>query len=346
WDNFGSGQKIISATISQLRQVEGITDSLAKKITECKSSNIDRELDLIKKHQVKIISFKDKDYPQNLKTIYDPPMVLYLKGSLLSGDNQAVAIVGSRRASFYGISCAEKFGRELAELGITVVSGMARGIDTASHRSALKARGRTIAVLGNGLSNVYPPENKDLFNEIADNGAVISEFSMQVEPLAYNFPRRNRIISGLSLGVVVVEAARNSGALITAHAALEQGREVFAVPGKVDSANSKGVNELIKQGAKLTGDIRDILEEINIKLKENFVIKDKSSVKAVEVDRKKLSAEETLLLRLIDKSPRYIDEIISESRLEINKVMSGLMHLEMLHIVKQLPGKLFAKADA
>lgn len=346
WDNFGSGQKIICATISQLRQVEGVTDLLAKKITECRNRNLDRELDLVKKDRVRIITLKDKDYPRNLKNIYDPPMVLYVKGNLSGEDNQAVAIVGSRRASFYGIFCAEKFSRELAELGITVVSGMARGIDAASHRAALRAQGRTIAVLGSGLNNIYPPENKDLFNEIADNGAVISEFPMQTKPLAYNFPRRNRIISGLSLGVVVVEAARNSGALITAHSALEQGREVFAVPGKVDSANSKGVNELIKQGAKLTGDIKDILEEINIKLKENFAIKEKSSVKTIEIDPRKLSAEEILLLRLIDKSPRYIDEIISESRLQINKVLSGLMRLEMLHIIKQLPGKLFTKADA
>lgn len=276
WDSFGSGQKIISASNSQLRQVEGISDSLARKIGACKDSNLDKELDLIKKHQVKIVIFKDQDYPQNLKAIYDPPMVLYVKGHLSNQDNQAVAIVGSRLASFYGISCAEKIARELAELGITVVSGMARGVDTASHRAALKSGGRTIAVLGSGLCNIYPPENKDLFQKIADNGAVISEFPMQTKPLAYNFPRRNRIISGLSLGTVVVEAARNSGALITAHAALEQGREVFAVPGKVDSANSRGVNELIQQGAKLTTGIKDILEEINIKLKANLVAREKS----------------------------------------------------------------------
>lgn len=346
WDHFGSGQKIIFAPKSELKQVEGITDLLANRISECRNISLAKEMDLIEKHQVRVLTLQDKDYPRNLRTICDPPMVLYVKGELTKEDSQAVAIVGSRQASFYGIACAEKIARGLSELGITIVSGMARGIDTASHRAALKAKGRTIAVLGSGLINIYPAENKALFSQIAGEGTVISEFPMQAKPLAYNFPRRNRIISGLSLGVVVVEAARNSGALITANCALEQGREVFAVPGKVDSANSKGVNELIKQGAKLTADIADILEEIDLKLKANLQSPSLARDKATRDNGKKLSAEENLLLGLIAKSPLHIDEIIAQSRLDIGKVMSNLVQLEMRHMIKQLPGKIFTKADA
>lgn len=346
WDYFGSAQKIISAKRSELKQVEGISELLASKISDCKNADIGPEIDLIKRHDIRVITLKDKDYPQNLKNIPDPPPVLYVKGDLTKEDNQAIAIVGSRRASIYGIFCAQKFAAGLAELGITIVSGMARGIDTASHRAALKARGRTIAVLGSGLANIYPAENKELFNEIVNNGAVISEFPMLTKPLAYNFPRRNRIISGLSLGVVVVEAARNSGALITANSALEQGREVFAVPGKVDSANSQGVNELIKQGAKLTTSIEDILEEIDLKLKDNLRESRRGLPKPAKTVQKQLSAEENLLLGLIDKSPRHIEEIIAESKLEVSRVMADLMQLEMRHIIRQLPGKLFTKIDA
>ena len=346
WDHFGSGQKIISASREQLRQVEGISDLLASQIVVCRNAPIAAEMDLIEKHRVRVMTLKNKDYPVNLENIIDPPVVLYVKGQLTKEDNQAVAIVGSRRASFYGLACAEKFASGLAELGITIVSGMARGIDTASHRAALKARGRTIAVLGSGLANIYPLENKALFGQIAESGAVISEFPMQTKPLAYNFPRRNRIISGLSLGAVVVEAARNSGALITANCALEQGREVFAVPGKVDSNNSQGVNELIKQGAKLTANIEDILEEIDVKLKDNLQLLSRSTARLTRNNGNKLSAEEDLVLELIAKSPLHIDEIIAQSRLDVARVMSNLVRLEMRHMIKQLPGKIFSKADA
>jgi len=346
WDYFGSGQKIVSSPKGKLRQVDGVTDSLASRINACKDFPVERELTLIKKHGVEVITLKDKDYPQNLKGIADPPIVLYVKGNLTKEDNQAVAIVGSRRASFYGLSCAEKFSRGLAELGITIVSGLARGIDTAGHKAALTAHGRTIAVLGSGLANIYPPENKELFDKIADNGAVISEFPLQTKPWAYNFPRRNRIISGLSLGTVIVEAARNSGALITANCALEQNREVFAVPGKVDSDNSKGVNELIRQGAKLIDKVGDILEELDLKLKDNLRSLRKDSLKLADTKQYKTSQEEDLLLKLLKKSPLHIDEIVAESKLEIPRVMANLMQLELRHLIKQLPGKIFIKLDA
>jgi DNA processing protein len=346
WDRFGAGQKIISASRTELRQVEGISDSLAEKISACRNVFVSKEMDLIEKHQVRVLTLEDKDYPENLKNISDPPPVLYVKGRLVKEDNQAIAIVGSRRASFYGIACAEKFSSGLAELGITVVSGMARGIDSISHRAALKAKGRTVAVLGSGLSNIYPPENQELFKMIAQAGAVISEFPMQTRPMPYNFPRRNRIISGLSLGVVVVEAARNSGALITANCALEQGREVFAVPGQVDSGNSRGVNELIKQGAKLTANIEDILEELDLKLKANLKALSEPAALPAKDNSDKLSAEENLLLGIVSESPRNIEEIIDQSRLDAGSVMSNLFRLEMRHMIKQLPGKIFTRADA
>lgn len=212
---------------------------------------------------IKKISINDAEYPGILKKIHSPPKVLYINGSFKEEDDFAVAIVGSRRASRYGIEMSEKLGYDLALRGITVVSGMARGIDSAAHRGALKANGRTIAVMGSGHGHIYPAENKDLYKKIAESGAVISEFEDDVSPLPRNFPIRNRIISGLTLGIVVVEAAKNSGALITADFAIEQGREVFSVPGKISSLTSEGTHELIKDGAKLVASAEDIMEELS-----------------------------------------------------------------------------------
>lgn len=226
-------------------------------------TNCNKELELAKKHNIKVISINDSSYPEILKKIYDPPKILYVKGKLVKEDGLAIAIVGSRRASSCGLAQAEKFGFELAKLGITIVSGLARGIDTKAHWGALKAGGRTLAVLGSGLLNIYPRENKELADKIASSGAIISEYPLAAEPLAQNFPRRNRIISGLSLGTVVIEAAKTSGALITARCAIEQGREVFSLPGSLDSDTSFGTNELIKDGAKLTMSVEDVLEEMS-----------------------------------------------------------------------------------
>ena len=211
---------------------------------------------------MKTLHFQDKDYPTNLRYVYQPPATIYLEGSIIAQDQIAIAIVGSRRATDYGLNNAERIGFELASRGIAVISGLARGVDSAAHRGALRAKGRTIAVLGSGLNRIYPPENKKLAQEVAQNGALISEFTPDTPPHRENFPRRNRIISGLSLGVVVVEAAKRSGALITANFALEQGREVFALPGKVDSFTSGGVHDLIKEGAKLIESTEDIIEEL------------------------------------------------------------------------------------
>ncbi|TAN60843.1 DNA-protecting protein DprA, partial [bacterium] len=275
-------------------------------------------------------------------------------------DALSLAIVGSRRASFYGLTCAERFALALGELGISIVSGLARGVDTQAHKGALKSGGRTLAVLGSGLNRIYPPENKKLAEGISEYGAVISEFSLNTKPLAHNFPRRNRVISGLSQGVIVVEAARNSGALITADFALEQGREVFAVPGKVDCATSFGANQLIKQGAKLVDSVEDILEELKPGLKEfsqrqalAYSVERRAPAPLTAGDRKiaqeilpnKLSEEEKLVYNLLTDKPRPADELIEEAGLPAAKTMSLLSRLEMQRAVKQLPGKLFMKKE-
>lgn len=355
---FGGAPKVFLASESKLKKVEGIGDKIAREITGFRFENLKKELDLAKKLKVRIITLEDKEYPQNLKNIYDPPICLYLKGEFRGEDALSLAIVGSRRASFYGLTCAEKFAFALGKLGISIVSGLARGVDTQAHKGALKSGGRTLAVLGSGLNRIYPPENKKLAEGISECGAVISEFSLDTKPLAQNFPRRNRVISGLSQGVIVVEAARNSGALITADFALEQGREVFAVPGKVDSATSFGANQLIKQGAKLIDSVEDILEEISGVSHNNDCLPAgkagftpaKAGVRndiqnAKPSHEYKFSDEEKLVYNLLTDKPRPADELIEEAGLPAAKTMSLLSRLEMQRRAKQLPGKLFMKKE-
>lgn len=314
-------------------------EDLSKKISAAKKENdLDAELNLVKKNNVEVITVFDKSYPKLLKEIYSPPLVLYVKGAMLKKEEIAIAVVGSRYASVYGITTAERLGYELASRGVVVVSGLAKGIDSAAHRGALKAHGKTVAVLGNGLKTVYPPENKKLAEEIVEKGgAVVSEFPMDTLPISRNFPRRNRIISGLSLGVIVVEAARNSGALITADFALEQNREVFAVPGKIDSATSFGANELIKQGAKLVQTADDVIEELGLELKDSKIKDDKNIL------RPNLSAEEKVIYNNLSKQPRYVDEIVEDAKFSVNKTMEVLLKLQLKKLVRELPGKNFVK---
>jgi DNA processing protein len=262
---FGSPEAALAAPESRLAEVSGIGRKIAREIASARSESAGRaeeELELAREHGVSILTLDDEDYPRALRTIYDPPLVLYVKGEITKRDGLACAIVGTRRSSYYGRSQAERIAGHLAGLGFTIVSGLARGIDSAAHRGALAGGGRTIAVLGNGLASVYPPENTDLAGEIERSGAVVSEFPREVEPFRDNFPRRNRVISGLSLGVLVVEGNRRSGSMITAKFASEQGREVFALPGKVDSPIARGPHALIKDGAKLVEGPEDILDEI------------------------------------------------------------------------------------
>ncbi|MFH1655385.1 MAG: DNA-processing protein DprA [Candidatus Omnitrophota bacterium] len=342
-DKFGTAGEILSASKSQLKDIDGISEKITNEISKASKDQLEEELSLAKKHGVQILTINDKGYPVRLKEISDPPVVLYVKGKVLPQDEMSIAIVGSRRASYYGLSTAEKFSQELSGLGITVVSGMARGIDSSAHRGALKSKSRTIAVLGSGLAEIYPPENKKLFDEISKNGAVISEFPMKAKPLAHNFPRRNRIISGLSLGVIVVEAAKNSGALITADFALEQGREVFAIPGKVDSITSFGTNRLIKQGAKLVNCVEDIIEELKPQLEIH--LKEIKRDETKQESNLHLSKTESQLYDIITSAPKHIDEIVAESGFNINSVLSLLVQMEMKHVIKQLPGKLFVRQN-
>jgi len=335
---FGTPENILNAPLERLSKVYGIGKNISSGIKSIGQKNIDKEFEAAKKLDIRIISQDDADYPLNLKNIFDPPIVLYVKGKLREEDNLSIAIVGSRHASYYGLSSAERFAQGLSAWGFTIVSGMARGIDTYAHKGALKQGGRTIAVMGSGFKHIYPEENKKLAEEIVNNGAVISEFPLDAQPLRQNFPRRNRVISGLSLGTLVVEAAKNSGALITADFALEQGREVFALPGKVDSGTSFGPNELIKQGAKLVSCADDIIEEFNFKAQG--CVQKKSAPEAFSSG---LANQEAILYEAIASGPLDLDEIIEKTHLDITSISSMLLALEMKKLIRQLPGKQFIR---
>ncbi len=344
---FGSAESVLSAGLEKIEQSAIAPPSVARNIASFKKESfLKEELNLVKKNKASFVTLFDQEYPKNLKEIPDAPIVLYVKGTLCKENDLAVALVGSRRASFYGLSTAEKLAMQLAELGLTVVSGMARGIDTAAHRGALKAKGLTLAVLGCGLTHAYPLENKKLFEEIAQKGGVVSEFSMQTPPIAHNFPRRNRIISGLSLGVVVVEASQKSGALITSDFALEQGREVFAVPGKVDNPSAKGVNNLIKQGAKLISTVDDIIEELKLPLKNYLKDSRKQEAKTVnQVQPPSLSENENSVYVHIDKEAVHVDDITDRCGFSLSQTMAILLNLELKKMIKQLPGKYFSRLN-
>jgi DNA processing protein len=290
------------------------------------------------------VTRNDPEYPLNLREIYDPPLVLYVRGALLAGEKHAIGIVGSRRTSLYGQEMSRKLAYQLARVGATIVSGLARGIDTCAHKGALQAKGRTIAVIGCGIDQMYPPENAKLADEIVEKGgAVVTEFPFGVKPDKQHFPMRNRIISGWSMGVIVVEANQKSGALITAKFANEQGRQVFAVPGRADSILSRGANKLIKDGAKLTEDAEDVLSEF-----EYLVPKDKVARADAGGTRSalKLSEMEAKVMAAIGDEEVVIDELIRATGLTSAAVSATLLGLEMKKVVKQLPGKLYARNPA
>ena len=346
-DCFGSPENIFRIPQDKLMSVAGIGGYIAEKIHALDREDLAGELKLARRLGLKIMTYEDKDYPQNLKNIPDPPIVLYVKGRIESDDRLGVAIVGSRRASFYGLTNAERFAYNLSEKGLTIVSGMALGVDTAAHKGALRAGGRTLAVIGSGFHHLYPPQNKELAQDIARNGAVISEFPVNTEPFRQNFPRRNRVISGLSLGVLVVEAARNSGALITADFALEQGREVFALPGGVDSLTSFGTNALIKQGAKLVSSVDDILEEFDVRALgiAGNALKEDRSVSDTICARPDLSDAEEVLYNAISEEPVPLDEIVERTSLDVATILDIIMRLQLKRLIRQLPGKQFARRD-
>jgi DNA processing protein len=300
---------------------------------------------------IRKITINDPEYPARLKAIHKPPKQLYVNGTLTPRDEVAVAIVGSRRASLYGLEMAEKLGYELALRGVTVVSGMARGIDTSAHKGALKAKGRTIAVMGGGHNHIYPSENKKLYAEIASSGAVITEYEDDFEPLPFNFPQRNRIISGLSLGVVVVEAAKDSGALITAELAAEQGREVFAVPGKISSSTSSGANALIKDGAMLVQTVDDILDELSIR-ETTEVSPEGGQGRAGSITKmtkayiyNSLTDNERKVYKELSDEPLYIDEILNKSGVSLAIASKALLNLELKRLIRQVPGKQYVRRE-
>lgn len=301
--------------------------------------------------EIRQIKLNDPEYPKNLRNIHTPPKVLYVNGAFVPQDDVAVAIVGSRRATPYGMEMSERIGFELAARGVTVVSGMARGVDSAAHRGALKARGRTIAVMGSGHGAIYPPENAGLYQEIASIGAVVTEFEHDMQPLPNNFPARNRIISGLSLGIVVVEAARNSGALITANFAAEQGREVFAIPGKISSQTSGGTNDLIKDGARLVTSVDDILEELKIVELKSVPDKEMEAIGGKITRQTKayiynsLTDDERAIYKMLSDEPVYIDDILGSSGLDRAKVSKAILSLQLKKLVKEIPGKQFVRTE-
>jgi DNA processing protein len=351
-DFFGGVERIFTASVTELTKVEGIGNKTAESIVRTRDAfDVDSELALADKLGVWVIHLQDDRYPPALKAIYDPPPVLYIKGTLTRSDNLAMAIVGSRRCSHYGTEQANRFSHLLASAGFTIVSGLARGIDSAAHRGALATKGRTIAVQGCGLSNIFPPENKKLFEQITENGAVISELPLTYEPLAENFPGRNRIIAGLSMGVLVVEATYRSGALISAQAAMENNREVMAVPGRIDSPCSLGCHKLLKQGARLIDSIDEIMDALGY---VGDGLKTHAAAAATEAEqnaqgtlfdtsRLNLTEAEEAILGHLNSEPVHVEELIESTQLSAAKVHSAVISLQLKGLVKQLPGNMLVK---
>ena len=346
-NHFDEPKNIWNASENELKEINFLTDTAIKEILNNElKKNADIQLNKLNKLCIKIVTIKDEEYPVYLKNIYDPPVVLYTKGSI-KNDEKSIAIVGSRKATSYGFEMGEELACRLASFGITITSGMARGIDTSAHKGALAAKGRTIAVLGCGHDIIYPPENKVLMECIINSGAVISEYLPGTAPIQRNFPARNRIISGLSFGVIIVEAAANSGSLITADFALEQGREVFAVPGDIKRPNSAGANKLIQQGAKLITCAGDVLEELKSYLGDDPVLKSFNQITSTynglnnQTFYGNLSSEELCIVENLNHEPLNTDMLIKRTGYNIKIINAILTMLELKGIVEQIEGKMF-----
>ena len=339
---FREPQQVLVAKRSELRKVEGIGNEVADQISTWESTvDLAAELKRVRDFGATVITQESPSYPRPLREIHAPPIVLYVWGELQERDHHAIGVIGARRTTHYGMESAKKLSYQLAYAGLTVISGLARGIDTAAHQGALAAKGRTVAVIGAGLAKLYPPENAVLAEKIrSGNGAIVSEFSMAVEPDRQTFPIRNRIISGWSHGILVVEAGLNSGALITSAQALEQGRSVYAVPGHINAPSAMGSNRLIQQGAKLVMDASDILNDLQILLPDT-----KPSPETAVRPLPPLSAEERRVYDAIEQTETPIDDIAAKSELPTSMVSSILLQLELKRLVKQLPGKYFVKLD-
>ena len=337
-DRFETPQRILMASASDLRRVDGVGAETADAIGSWESQvDLGAELKRIAEFGAHVITQADAAYPALLREIHNPPIVLYVWGEVTERDRHAISIVGSRKTTHYGLESTKKLAYQLAYAGLTVVSGLARGIDTAAHQGALAAKGRTIAVIGSGLLRVYPAENMALAEKIVESGAVLSEFPMTVAPDPQNFPQRNRIVSGWSDSLLVVEAGLNSGALITAGQAAEQGRNVYAVPGQIDKPSAAGSNRLIQQGAKLVMSAADVLDDMELLLPEKPRL-ETSPARVVQ-----FSGNEQAVYNAINDGETSMDEIIAKSNLPVGAVSSTLLALEMKRLVKQLPGQHFVK---
>jgi DNA processing protein len=341
-DHFGTPKNALRAPRSALERVPGLGAVVVEALRRGCKPELEEALPLIEKHEVTVVTFNDPAYPERLKHIHTPPPLLYIKGDLLSADRNAVSIVGSRRATHYGKMVADRLAGDLARRGITVISGLAYGIDTAAHKGALAAGGRTIAVLGCGVDVIYPRANSKLYQQIISSGALMSEFPMGCQPDPAFFPVRNRVVSGLSLGTLVIEAPRKSGALITANHALEQGREVFAVPGNIYSPYSEGCHRLIKDGAKLVENIYDIIGELENVL-EGVEFGGPAGSAHPEQSVAPMSANEKRIFNFLSMVPEHIDNIAEECDLRAAEVAGALMTLEIKGLVEQVPGKRFIR---
>jgi len=336
-DALGGPQAILQAGSETLASVPGIGPEAARSIAGWKTTvDPEREFQLAAAAGARILCPSCPEYPAGLKEIHDPPSVLYMMGNLEPRDRTAVGVVGSRKPSHYATEAAKKISHQLAYQGVTVVSGLARGIDTAAHQGALAAKGRTLAVIGSGLNRLYPPENDCLARRIAESGAVLSEFPMETGADRQTFPMRNRIISGLSFGLLVVEAGASSGALISANQAAEQGRSLYAIPGRIDHPGAFGSNRLIQQGAKLIMSAEDILEDLQLLFPKQPELTRTGATES-------LSGEERQIYETMDSEEVIMDELIAKTGLPSHQVASTLLRLEMRRLVKQLPGSRFVK---
>ncbi len=342
-DHFGSPRLALDAPASALEKALEISGAVINAIRAGRKSELDTALSLIEKNGVHVITFVDPVYPGRLKNIPDPPPIIYVRGTLSPTDVNAISIVGSRRATHYGKMAAAKFAEDLARMGFCIVSGLAYGIDAAAHKGALTAGGRTIAVLGSGVDVVYPRSNQKIYDQIPLSGALISEFPMGTQPDARFFPIRNRIVSGLSLGTLVIEAPRKSGALITVKHALDQGREVFAVPGNVFSPYSEGCHKLIKDGAKLVENIYDIIEEVACNLVGIQMTDASQPAEAASQSTAPMSPNEKKVFNFLSMTPTHIDDVGEGCGLTASQTSSALMTLEIKGLVQQVPGKLFIR---
>jgi len=340
--HFGGPEAVLAASKSSLLRVQGISEVTAESVSTWESAvDLEGELKRIREFGCQIVTQLDENYPELLRQIYDPPILLYVKGALAPRDKNSVAIVGSRMTTSYGTNTARKFGYQLAYMGLTVVSGGARGIDTAAHQGALSAKGRTIAILGTGINQVFPPENAQLFESIAASGAVITQFPFNRPADKQTFPIRNRIVAGMTLGTLVVEANLTSGALITANFAVESGRQVFAVPGPIDSPRSKGCHDLIKKGAKLCESAEDIVTEFEYLFPASN--RPTAAGETPQLLGLELGGNEKTVYDALGCEELFPDDLIAKTGLPSSAVSVALLTLEIKKLVRQMPGKLYTR---